>query len=164
MSYVYAQLRSTCYYFSLRFNNSNRFQIYGVTCSYSSRPFLCALALVTYVDTLTVSHSPVVPSRYRCGWGHCGWDHCGWDHCGWGAWQWHRSSASPSSPPSSCGPGSEQARVAQGNMYRSHKKQNVVLRTSLVSRPSPLPDLIVCSIQKSTASDQKLEVTRPGNV
>ena len=29
--------------FLVRFNNSDRFQIYGVTRSYSSRPFLCTL-------------------------------------------------------------------------------------------------------------------------
>ena len=30
------------------FNNSNRFQIYGVACSYSSCPLLCALDLAIY--------------------------------------------------------------------------------------------------------------------
>ena len=29
--------------FLVQFNNSDQFKIYGVTCSYSSRPFLCAL-------------------------------------------------------------------------------------------------------------------------
>ena len=41
-AYVYTQLRST-HIFLVQFNNSDRFQIYGVTDSYSSRPFLYAL-------------------------------------------------------------------------------------------------------------------------
>ena len=42
----------------IRFNNSNRFQIYGVACSYSSCPLLCALDYIIIVlgpDITTIS-------------------------------------------------------------------------------------------------------------
>ena len=46
--YVYAQLRSM-YYFLVQFNNSDWFQTYRVTRSYSSHPFLCTLKLIPYL-------------------------------------------------------------------------------------------------------------------
>ena len=59
--------------FLVRFNNSARFEIYGVTRSSSSRPFLCALAL-PYSAHLVTSLRSFCVSR-KGGTGDGGWGH-----------------------------------------------------------------------------------------